>query len=58
MNSEIAGTLTSKAEITHISSHGVWLLASDKELSVTRNCLCRTPTFHGLKMRPLAKYSM
>ena len=32
MNSETAGTLTSKAEITHISSHGVWLLAGDKEL--------------------------
>ena len=32
MNLEIAGTRTSKAEITHISSHGVWLLSGEKEL--------------------------
>ncbi|MCP5246037.1 MAG: DUF2442 domain-containing protein [Burkholderiales bacterium] len=32
MNSETAGTLTSKAEIIHIPSHGVGLLAGDKEL--------------------------
>ncbi len=32
MNSEIAGMHTSKAEITHISSHGIWLLAGDREL--------------------------
>jgi hypothetical protein len=32
MNSEITGTLTSKVEITHILSHGTWLLSGEKEL--------------------------
>lgn len=32
MNSETAGTLTSKTEIIHISGHGVWLLTGDKEM--------------------------
>ena len=32
MNSEAAGNVTSQTEITHISSHGVWLLTGDKEL--------------------------
>ena len=32
MNSKAAGNVTSQTEITHISSHGVWLLTGDKEL--------------------------
>ncbi|MDH5552507.1 MAG: DUF2442 domain-containing protein [Nitrosomonas sp.] len=32
MNSEAVGNIISHAEITHISSHGVWLLTGDKEL--------------------------
>jgi hypothetical protein len=32
MSSEALGHLTSGVEITHISSHGVWLLAGDREL--------------------------
>lgn len=32
MNSSKLGTNTSQVEITHISSHGVWLLAHGQEL--------------------------
>ncbi len=32
MNSKATGNVTSQTEITHISSHGVWLLTGDKEL--------------------------
>ena len=31
MNSPVHGTHSSAAEITNISSHGIWLLSSDKE---------------------------
>ncbi len=32
MSSEAVGKTTSAAEVTHISQHGVWLLAGDKEM--------------------------
>ncbi|MBW1678110.1 MAG: DUF2442 domain-containing protein [Deltaproteobacteria bacterium] len=32
MNSQALGKLTSVVEVTNVSSHGVWLLAGDKEL--------------------------
>jgi len=32
MNSSVPGTSISQVEITHISSHGVWLLANGQEL--------------------------
>ena len=32
MNSSMHGKRTSAVEVTNISAHGVWLLASDKEL--------------------------
>ena len=32
MNSEPLGIGTSRAEVTNISAHGVWLLAGDREL--------------------------
>ncbi|MEM6431524.1 MAG: DUF2442 domain-containing protein [Deinococcota bacterium] len=32
MNSSTLGKNTSNIEVTHISAHGVWLLANDKEL--------------------------
>jgi len=32
MNPKAVGTVTSQTEITHISSHGVWLIKGDKEL--------------------------
>lgn len=32
MSSSALGTLTSQVEVTHISNHGVWLLAHDQEL--------------------------
>jgi hypothetical protein len=32
MNSSMHGTRTSEAEVTHVSSHGVWLLADGQEL--------------------------
>ncbi len=32
MNSLVHGMNTSEVEVTHISSHGVWLLAQGKEL--------------------------
>lgn len=31
MNSNAPGEITSALEITHISSHGIWLLAHDRE---------------------------
>lgn len=31
MNSSVHGKRTSTVEVSHISSHGVWLLAHDKE---------------------------
>jgi hypothetical protein len=31
MNSRVVGKNTSAVEVTNISSHGVWLLAGDKE---------------------------
>jgi len=32
MSSRALGTSTSQVEVTHISAHGVWLLAGDREL--------------------------
>ena len=32
MNSSMHGIPTSKVEVTHISSHGIWLLANGREL--------------------------
>ena len=32
MSSSAHGNYTSAVEVTHISSHGVWLLSNDKEL--------------------------
>lgn len=32
MTSSTLGISTSKVEVTHISSHGVWILTKDKEL--------------------------
>ena len=32
MNSSLHGKTTSPVEVTHISSHGVWILANDEEL--------------------------
>lgn len=32
MKSEPVGKLTLKAEVTHISSHGIWILSDDEEL--------------------------
>ena len=32
MNSSMHGMHTSETEVTHVSSHGVWLLASGREL--------------------------
>jgi len=32
MNSSMHGIRTSEAEVTHVSSHGVWLLADGQEL--------------------------
>jgi hypothetical protein len=32
MNSSMPGTSISQVEITHISSHGIWLLANGQEL--------------------------
>lgn len=32
MSSQVPGSDTSAVEVTNISSHGVWLLAGDKEL--------------------------
>ena len=32
MSSSALGTLTSQVEVTHISNHGVWLLAHGQEL--------------------------
>ncbi|MEW6347443.1 MAG: DUF2442 domain-containing protein [Thermodesulfobacteriota bacterium] len=31
-SSDAVGTTTSAVEVTHISHHGVWLLAGDKEM--------------------------
>ena len=32
MNSQALGKLTSVVEVTNVSSHGIWLLAGDREL--------------------------
>lgn len=32
MNSSVPGTSSSVVEVTNISSHGIWLLAHDREL--------------------------
>ena len=32
MNLEMLGQNTSQAEVTHISSHGIWILANDEEM--------------------------
>ncbi len=32
MNLEILGQNTSQAEVTHISSHGIWILANNEEM--------------------------
>lgn len=32
MKSEPVGKLTLKVEVTHISSHGIWILSDDEEL--------------------------
>lgn len=32
MNSQLLGESISKTEVTNVSSHGVWLLAGNKEL--------------------------
>ena len=35
MNSTAPGKKDSEIEVTHISSHGIWLLAGDRELFLT-----------------------
>jgi hypothetical protein len=37
MKSAQHGTITSEAEITNISSHGIWLLVRDQELFISYN---------------------
>jgi len=32
MNLEMLGQNTSQAEVTHISSHGIWILANNEEM--------------------------
>jgi len=32
MSSKLPGKNTSSVEVTHVSSHGIWLLTDDKEL--------------------------
>ncbi|MFM7792976.1 MAG: hypothetical protein ACKO90_34455 [Microcystis panniformis] len=32
MNLEMLGKNTSQAEVTHISSHGIWILANNEEM--------------------------
>ena len=46
MKSSALGTNTSPAEVTHISKHGVWLLARGREF------LCLTKISRGSRMRP------
>ena len=35
MNSRVLGESTSEVEITNVSSHGIWLLAHDRELFIS-----------------------
>ena len=32
MSSELLGKASSEAEVTHVSSHGIWLLSGEREL--------------------------
>ena len=50
MNLEMLGQNTSQAEVTHISSHGIWILANDEEMFLS------IKIFLGLKMSLLDKF--
>ena len=49
MISKAPGKRTSEVEVTHVSSHGLWLLAGDRELFLSY------PDFPWFKDAPLAK---